>query len=260
MIGSPRLSSRLLVVTIAALTSFGVLWLSACGGHHNDDAAATLTRLSKQGESLTYYARYEAADASNETPGSFITIYNKPGIGLRFDLGAPLHGDDATSEDDVLSGGDILVVNRALPQPFVSCRTTRQSCRTADGLERLAIVTFSALFRYDQPVFDQPHTVSAGGDISAAGETAKCFVITRRMGSSSEQATAERSGFVPGADLPETFCYAPDGLPLGGLVSATQPNTWIKAVEVKRDVGDAVFEPPFPLVHSVYDDTPEAGP
>jgi len=251
-----------LLIAIAALIGFGVFWFFVRGRHGNEDAAGTLARLSKQGAALTYYARYEGAGKSDPTETVFLTVYNKPGVGFRFELAAPLDPeDDAKQRDDVLKSGDIFIVNLPLTGGFISCRTVRQSCRTADGLEVLVILSFSTLFRYDSPFFEQPHTVTRGDDILAAGETASCFVVTQRTGTKNEQATAESSGFVPGAGLPKTLCYASDGVPVGGLLSDTPPNTdWIKAVEIKRGVDNAVFEPPFPIVPSVYDSTPTAEP
>jgi hypothetical protein len=252
-----------LLIAIAAVIGLGVFWLFERGGQGSEDADATLTRLSKQSGDLTYYARYQGADQNDANSLSSIALYNKPGVGFRFDLPTPLLSakEDANLDNDVLRSGDILIVNLTLPERYISCRTLRQTCRTADGLERLTIVSFLTLFRFDPPLFEQPHSVRRTADISALGETAKCFVISRRSVSKNEQATADASSSISDKGLPKTICYTNDGVPLGGLVSDSPPNTnWIKAVELKREVDDAAFKPPFPMVSSVYDSTPTASP
>ena len=252
-----------IVAAMAAALGIGLWWFLAQGNDGSSDADATLARLSKLGEGQTYYVRYAGANANDPNSLVPITFYFKPGVGFRVDLASPLDAtDDAKNDSDLLKSGDIFIINPALRQPYASCRTARQTCRAADGLEVLGMESLLALFRYDTPFFDQPHTVSRTSDISAVGETARCFVISQRpTANENEQATAERSGFVPGAGLPKTFCYTDDGIPLGGLVSDTPPNSsWIKAAELKREVDDAAFDLPFPMVPSTYDRTPTARP
>ncbi len=262
-------------VSVVVAAGFGLFWFVGRGGSGSGDAEATLARLSKQGEGLSYRVRYEGADPTDPMSLSDITFYREPGVGYRFDLPTPLlqrapgdipspHLDDAKIDDDLLKSGDIFIVNlerSARSDQYISCRTTRATCRTADGLEVLAIASFLTLFEFDQPFFEQPHTVTRTNAITGAGESGECFVVTQRTGTADEQATASASGFVPGAGLPETLCYAADGIPLGGLVSDTAPNmNWLKAVELERRVDSAVFDPPFPVVPSIYDRTPTVGP
>src|SRR5205823_13900020 len=95
-----------------------------------------------------------------------IVIYNKPTVGYRLDLPAPLDAkDDASENDDVLKSGDILIADQRLPEHFISCRTLRRSCRTADGLEGVGIASLRITFRYDTPMFEKPNAVTRGEDI-----------------------------------------------------------------------------------------------
>jgi hypothetical protein len=157
-----------LFIAVASLTGLAILWFFIGGGSDSEGAAARLTRLSRQSATLTYYARYQTEGSDGKSLDS-LTVYQEPRVGFRFDLPAPLDAeDDAKQPDSVLKSGDIFILNPALPDRLISCRTARGSCRHADGLEVLAFLTFSMLFRYDQPFFEQPNTVTRNTDISAA--------------------------------------------------------------------------------------------
>lgn len=230
---------------------FAAFWFWKGPSPDNEDASAELALLSKKGENLTYYARYEGADPKTGAT-SALTFYRAPRIGFRFDLPDPIGADfDTKTDDDVLKSGDILIVNQALPGRYISCRTERRTCRTAGGLERLGIVTFLTLFRY-APTDDfylQPHTVRRATPISAAGESGQCFVIEKRELRADETPVAD--GFIPGEGLPITLCYAADGLPLAG--KDNPESGFIQASAIKREVDSSAFEPPFPIVPSTYD-------
>src|SRR5438105_13954725 len=228
-----------LLVALAAAVSFAAYWFFVRGGGSNESAEAELTRLSKQSAETTYYARYESQGQSDPTITSTIVVYNKPSVGYRFDLPAPVDAkDDASENDDVLKSGDILIANQRLAEHFISCRTVRRSCRTADGLEGVAMASLRITFRYDTPIFEKPNAVTRGNDISTAGETGRCFVVSERAGNENEQARVEDSSFMPG-ELPRTFCYTSDGIPLSVSVPENPPKAnSLKATEIRREVDD----------------------
>jgi hypothetical protein len=212
--------------------------LAAVGcSRDGSNAALALRRISDASNDGAYYVRFVA----NGTDVDVFSYYQVPGTGFRLDLAEPigLEGEYFTPPEGILVGGDILIVSSNAEHPYLSCNTEGRYCRTADGLEVLAIAVLPGLFRYDLSLYPyaNEHIVKAVEDATVAGERGKCFLVegTQQTG---EPATA-------------TLCYAEDGVPL--RVTDDTGATYA-AAEVRRDVSEAELEPPFDFVPSVYDE------
>src|SRR4051794_15953692 len=127
------------LVVLGLIVALGVgAWLLLRGTTSGESAEITLSRLSKRSSTRTYYARYGGTDQTNPADANDITIYNAPGVGIRVDFAQPLFPDeDAKQVDDTLKSGDVFILE-APSKRLLSCRTSRRSCRTVDGLELLS--------------------------------------------------------------------------------------------------------------------------
>jgi hypothetical protein len=214
-------------------------------------ASRGLESYSARGLTGTYVARY-GPGASLAIPGELV-LYRAPGIGLRIDLPEPIHAEwDAEDEDieEIMKGGDILIFNPSHEQTWISCLTTRRSCRSADGLEALAFSAFGLLFHYPEgAVYEQAHTVTRLPDETIAGEKARCFEVA----SDPTGQQRENLGVVVGEGLPVVLCYANDGVPLRYGQDQGGTMTYIDALEVTREVRSDAFELPYTFLPSTYD-------
>ncbi|HLB24454.1 MAG TPA: hypothetical protein VJP07_10195, partial [Dehalococcoidia bacterium] len=149
-------------------------------------AAADLARLSETADRTMYAARYRAFAVGGSTQEGALVVYRAPGTGFRIDLVGAIELDDDHEMDEIMKGGDILIVINDIKDQssfqMYSCRTQRRSCRTADGLEILGFVSILGYFSYPLPaVYEQPHTVEEVERISAAGEEAEKRIAAMPM-------------------------------------------------------------------------------
>ena len=205
-----------------------------------------------------YAARYRAFAVGGSTQEGALVVYRAPGTGFRIDLVGAIELDGDQEMDEIMKGGDILIVINDIKDQssfqMYSCRTQRRSCRTADGLEILGFVSILSYFSYPLPaVYEQPHTVEEVERISAAGEEARCFLI-REKDPDAEKTQPPGLGVVVGEGLPVTLCYTKDGIPLRFGEVQDGVDAGLEATEIVRSVDESVFDLPFEFVPSVYDD------
>jgi hypothetical protein len=224
------------------------------GNDADTSAREHLTQFSRRANRATYTAQYGGRAADGEVSREQrIAVYRQAGVPpyVRFDLPEPIEFDDDGLED-ILRGGDILILNPDEPSVYISCRTARNSCRTADGLERLAFVSYLVLFSYPEPApYKQPHSVRQLPDDTIAGEHASCFEVVE-PDPLPEQPPG--LGVVIGEGLPAILCYADDGVPLRYGEKQDEGVVFLDAFEVTRAVPPGTFDLPFPFVPSVYDE------
>lgn len=214
-------------------------------GDSDRNAGAQLAALSLKSLAISHSVRYATVPGRVEV----LVAHRDPDVGVRFDFLVAPSEVEKEQQSEILKSGDSLIGSNG---GIISCRTARETCRSADGLERLRFVALTSAFMYPEAfVFDQPHSVRRIDPDVVAGVSATCFHVDVRL----DVTPPAGLGIVAGKGLPLILCYSDDGIPLRWIVEEFgKAVEGLEAVAVDRTVDPSVFEPPFPVVASIYDD------